>query len=154
MSVREDVLAAVVTALEQTSVTVNASAMTKPTDLTVARHPERERTLDDLPIQDVWMAPERLDYDITGTSTRVLQVRVRSVVTYTTGSGDAALDDLLTWAELTLMQDETLGGVASIVELTAVDTPDIEERADKYAQAIQTFDITYLTKFGDPRSAP
>lgn len=154
---RELVLKAVQTALEQASVTVNAVALTKPAGLTVKRHPETPIEHRDLPQIDLWVAREAVTYDITGVSTRVLTVRVRSTVTWSSsaeGSGDEALDPLLTWAEVALMADETLGGVASLVVLTAIATPETDQRTEKYAQAAQDFDLTYLTLFGDPRSSP
>ena len=154
---RELVLKAVETALEAATATMNSSALTKPTGLTVKRSPEREILHDDLPQMDVWVLKDVHSFHATNSATRVMTVRVRSTVTWLASdesSGDEALDQLLTWAEVALMTDETLGGVAALMVPAGLETPQVEERTEKYAQAVQDFDITYLTKFGDPRTTP
>lgn len=156
---RELVLKAVETALEAATATMNSSALTKPTGLTVKRSPEREILHDDLPQMDVWVLKDVHSFHATNSATRVMTVRVRSTVTWLDAdesSGDEALDPLLTWAEVALGADSSLGGLLPEggVVPTTLDTPRVEERSEKYAQAFQDFDLTYLTKFGDPRTTP
>lgn len=154
---RELVLQAIATALGAATATpaapAGASPITKPTDLTVERNPEGEHDDGTLPRVDIYMAPETLNYEVTDGTTRVLTVRVRTEIKWDPadfGSGDEALDEFLTWNEVAILADITLGGLSREILATGLQTPAVEQRADKYAMALQSFDVTYLTKFGNP----
>lgn len=153
---REDVLAAVVTALgaaTATPLTGTQTAYDKPTELTVGRNPESDHDDSQLPRVDVYQGPEGATYEVTDGATLVMTVRLRTEIKWdpnSDGSGDEALDEYLSWNVIAVMADITLSGTASDVKYTGMQAPLAEKRADRYAMALQNFEITYLTKAGNP----
>lgn len=153
---REGVLAAVVSALEASTATPlkgTATEYDKPTGLVVGRNPESDHDDSQLPRVDVYQGPEAATYEVTDGATLVMTVRVRTEIKWdpnSDDSGDEALDEYLSWNVLAIMADITLGGTASDVRYTGMQSPLAEKRADRYAMALQNFEITYLTKAGNP----
>lgn len=152
---RELLLKAVVTSLEVASVTKNTESTTKPADLSVHRHLTRMANQADLPDMTVFFAGEVPEALATDLNTRRALVRVRCRVKAAAGvSGDEALDPLLAWAELAIMEDYTLGGTSAEVGSPDIDPISAREFADTYSEATLQFPILYETKWGDPRQAP
>lgn len=137
------------------------STVVKPSGLTARRHPERAVQVDECPVVDLYVIGERVNYDLTGATTRVLTLGALARVAWNLSaddfdSGDEALDELLSWTEAALLYDETLGGAASLMTYAAdfLQRPDVQERADKVAEALLQFEITYQTGYGNPFEAP
>lgn len=155
MSKRDDVMAAAVTAISVASVTRNAETTTKPTGLTVHRHLMRQANASSLPDVTAFMAGEVLDDAITDEADRALSLRFRCRVAIADDeSGDEALDPILTWVELSLTADYTLGGTCAALRVTSIDAISALEYADGWAEATVQVEVTYMTKWGDPRQAP
>lgn len=152
---RELVLKAIVTALSVASVTKNTEATTKPAGLAVHRHLTRMEGEADLPDITVFQAGLNPNDKVTDLNSPELLVRLRCRVKAAAGiSGDEALDPILVWAELALMDDYTLGGVSAYIGSPDMDAISAREYADTFAEATLQFPITYETKWGDPRQAP
>lgn len=154
-SIREVALKAIETALKVTSVTWHSEATTKPTGLNVHRHLTRGADQSDLPDITVYYMGESNDEQATDESTRSVRVGVRCRVKAGAGvTGDEALDPILTWAEIALLNEYTLGGAVADARLEGIDAISAREFADTFAEATMQFEFTVLTKWGDPRQAP
>lgn len=154
---RELVLAAAETALGVSSVNWHSEATTKPTGLGVYRHLARQADADGLPDVSVLYMGEDVLESATGEVDRNVRVgvRCRAVADSTANeSGDAALLDVLQWAEIALLTDYTLGGLASIGKLERIDQIEAQEHADTVAEALMSFMFVIQTKWGDPRQVP
>lgn len=146
---------AVESALEVTSVTTNSEETTKPTDLTVVREATRAMTVDDAPVVHVAYGGETITDMISDESRREVEIDVTVIAKATdTQRADEALDPLLVWCELAVMDDYTLGGTAAFVRLARIERLQVSEHADVFAAATMTFGASLLTKYGDPRQAP
>lgn len=152
---RESLLAAAATALAVTSVNWNSVTTAKPTGLVVSRHLSRQVAVDGLPELSVLYLGEADIESATNSVDRniALGVRVRAKAD-SDESGDAALIPVMQWAEIALLNDYTLGGVAADGRLERIDAIDTQEYADVFAEALLSFVFTVRTKWGDPRQAP
>lgn len=146
---------AIEAALGVASVTKNTEETTKPTDLTVLREPTRPINEADAPVAFIFYGGEDVDDRITDEATRDVLVDVTVIAKATdTQRADEALDPLMVWAELAVMDDYTISGAAAFVRLRRIARLDLSEHASLFAAATLTFQVTLLTKWGDPRQAP
>ena len=155
---RESLLAAAKTALEATSVDWHSEETTKPTGLGVYRHLGRQMDKDKLPavvVRYFGEQPTQQNQAPTDVSERnvTLAVECRAVAP-SDESGDEALIPVMQWAEIAILSDDTLGGVAVKTDPPRIDAIDTQEFADVYAAVLMQFPVTLHTKWGDPRSAP
>lgn len=139
-------------------VLTGVEALTKPTGLNVYRHLSRQVDVDLLPTITVLYGGEQhtpMNLSASDVSERdissLLVVRAKAAANE---SGDAALLDILQWAELALLSDYTLGGVAVNARLDRITQIDTEEHADVFAEARMEFVFSVHTKWGDPRQVP
>lgn len=152
---REVLLAAVATALGVASVNWHSEVTTKPAGLNVYRHLGRQADQDSLPDVTVLYLGEDITPENQGptdVSERDVRVAVRCRATAAVSeSGDEGLIPTIQWAEIALLTDYTLGGVAANGKLLRIDQVDTAEHADVYAEAVMQFVFTLHTKWGDPR---
>lgn len=155
---RLDMMQATEAAIEVASVTKNAETTTKPLNLTVIREATRAMTVEDAPVVHVAYGGETVvdrESDAVGESRREVEIEVTVIAKATeTQRADEALDPLLVWCELAVMNDYTLGGTSAFVRLARIERLQVSEHADVFAAASMTFGATLLTKYGDPRQAP
>lgn len=155
---RELALKAVRTALQVASVTKNSETTTKPAELNVHRHLTRQVVHADLPDCTVFYIGERVAPISEGAvdeSLRFVRVGVRCREKAPKGvTGDEALDPILVWAELSVLNDHTLGGLVADSHLAGIDAISAREFADEFAEATLEFEFKLQTKWGDPRQAP
>ena len=149
---RELVLAAAATALAVASVNWHSEVTTKPTGLEVKRHLTRQADVNGLPEVCVLYLGESLVESATGSVDRNLTIGIRARTKADSDeSGDAALIPVMQWAEIALLTDYTLGGLASVGRLERIDAIDTQEHADVFAEALLSFVFIIQTKWGDPR---
>lgn len=144
------------TALNQASVTVSGGTLYRPAGLTVHRQRQRAVEADTLPSQLVFIVSEgpvaNADYAV-GLLTRSARISVESRVEVPEDiAPDDALDDLKVWAEIAVMDDETLGGVSQIIDVREGQTL-VEEGAKTFARHARVFEIQYENARADPRTA-
>lgn len=126
-----------------------------PTGLRVTRHLARQADIDRVPDISVLYLGEELIDSATGEVDRNIRVGLRCRARADASeSGDAGLIPVLSWAELALMSDYTLGGIAANGRLERIDAIDTAEHADMWAEALMQFLFTIQTKWGDPTRAP
>ena len=134
-SPREQILKAVYAAL---------NGADKPTGTIVHRHRTRPVDQDDLPSIVSFFLRERVDRVIRSvpmTEERVLEL---GVVVRVEGdpTPDEALDPLLTWCNVALLTDQTLGGLAMRIERRSIDTA-AEETNIPVGGALIKYEIQY-----------
>lgn len=155
---REVLLKAIETALGQATVDWHSEITTKPTGLAVHRHLTRQATKDTLPDVTIYLlgeSPDPLLEAAVDVAERRVRVGVRVRDTAGSGvTGDEALDPLLTWAEIAILNDYTLGGVVAYARQVGLDAVTAREYADTWAEATLQFEFVLQTKWGDPRQAP
>ena len=143
-SKRDGIIVAAKAALELATV----GAFTKPAGLTVHRMRHRPIGQDALPALVLWFDNEPREEEATDQVERTLRFWTECRVKHAGVSGDEALDPLLVWSEVALMDDPTLGGRC---QLHARDTVwDLEARADPLAAAAIQWDAIYPTNYKNP----
>lgn len=154
-SQRELILKAVAAALAVAQVDWHSEITTKPADLNVHRHYTRMGQNADFPDITVYYAGEpEPDEDATDGAKHGMLVRLRCRAKAAAGvSGDEALDPVLTWAEIALLSEPTLGGLAADIRPPAADALSARELTETYAETHLQFEITHFTKWGDPRQS-
>jgi len=149
------ILDAVAARLAVATVTVNGVVRTKPAGLNVYRFRTRSIQAESLPAIVVsWMEDLNPVRRATGVLDRTVRVAVEHIGKVTAGTApDRATDALKSWAELALMSEETLGGLASQVTVQGT-RPLSEEGEQAFFWTMTPFDIQYVTKDNDPEAAP
>lgn len=154
---RELLLKAAQAAVDVASVDLNGEETTKPAGLVVHRFLTRMPDSGSLPDVTLWYAGEGIDDRAdaaTDESQRSVRVRARCRAKAAAGqTGDEALDPILTWVELAMLADYSLGGLAAEGQANGIDAVSAREFADTYAEATIEFEFLLLTKRGDPRQA-
>lgn len=155
---RELLVKASKTALEVSSVTWHGEETTKPSGLHVHRHLGRPVNQSDLPdvILNVFGEDHsELAENTTDQSQRIVELGAHCrALAAPDKSADESLDEILTWTEIALLSDHTLGGVAAEGHYVRTDRVFTEEYSEAYAEAVMRFRFIQLTKWGDPRQAP
>lgn len=154
-SVRLQVADAAKAKLEIGSVTVNGTARTKPTGLTVHRFPNRPLSTDALPaIVLFFVESPKPRYEASDTVDRVLNLVCESRAYVPAGvPPDDAVDPLINWATLALLSDESLGGLAEKIDEGPTLWEAVEE-GQRHARARTVFEITFITLRNDPEARP
>lgn len=152
-SIRLRIAAAVEAALNAESVTINSTVRTRPAGLSVHRFPRRSIQSDSLPVQIVyWQTDVPPNRRATNTLDMTLRVAIESHVKVPAGvPPDDAVDPLLSWAHHALYADETLGGIATHIELEGSGA-DHSEGEETIMQAITVYRVHYVTNDKDPES--
>ena len=154
-SKRLDLMQAVEAALNVSSVDRSSEVTTKPTDLTVLREPTRPINEADAPAMFIVYGGEDVSDRATDEASRAVAVDVTVMAKATDSQrADEALDPLLVWAELALMDGYTISGAAAFIRLDRITRLDLSEHASLFVGATLSFEIQLLTKWGDPRQAP
>lgn len=158
-SIRLRIVNAAKTALEVASVTVHPGTadertVTKPTGLTFHRFRTRPVEADSLPVGllAILSEPQPSD-DATGLYRRRVRLGIEYAVKVAAGTPpDDDMDPLVTWGTIALMDDETLGGVALMIdELGTAWAPHERDVTIMTAQVV--YEIHYQTRRNDPELA-